>query len=99
MHAPADLLSDRLSPATVYWQDKRVTSFLALRGDEGRGMLGRVASIGDGMASSLSRLLPSPRGAQKPAAGRQDAAAAAGSAAPKVISSACAAVIGVMHHL
>ena len=59
-----------------------MTSFLALRGEEAKGMLSRVASIGDGVASSLGRLMPSPRSPQKSSA-RQDAAASR-QAAPKV---------------
>jgi hypothetical protein len=43
-----------------------VTSFLTLRGDVDRGMLGRVASLGDGVASSLGRLLPQARPRQQP---------------------------------
>ncbi|CAL8462399.1 g1932 [Coccomyxa elongata] len=60
----------------AYYEDKRVTSFLALRGDESKGMLGAVASISDGVASSLGRLLPSPRSPQK-ASPRKDTSASA----------------------
>ncbi|KAK9906858.1 hypothetical protein WJX75_009282 [Coccomyxa subellipsoidea] len=62
----------------AYYEDKRVTSFLALRGEEAKGMLSRVASIGDGMASSLGRLMPSPRSSQTSPA-RQDTARQASS--------------------
>lgn len=62
-----------------------MTSFIALRGDESKGMLGAVASISDGVASSLGRLLPSPRTPQK-ASPRKDtsASAPARQATPKV---------------
>ena len=51
------------------FQDKRVTSYLALRGEEPQGMLGRVASLGDGVASSLGKLLsPQLRGGPTPRA-------------------------------
>lgn len=69
----------------VFLQDKRVTSFLALRGEESKGMLGAVASISDGVASSLGRLLPGPRSPQK-AAPQKDTSASA-QATPKVTHS------------
>ncbi|EIE24067.1 hypothetical protein COCSUDRAFT_65723 [Coccomyxa subellipsoidea C-169] len=70
-----DTADKKPSPSLhAYYEDKRVTSFLALRGEEAKGMLGRVASFGDGMASSLGRLMP--KSPQKNAA-RQDSAASA----------------------
>ena len=46
-----------------------MTSYLALQGEEPRSMLGRVASLGDGVAASLGKLLsPQPRTAPAPRA-------------------------------
>ena len=74
-------------------QDKRVTSFLAQWEGGSGGVLRKVSSLGQGVGSSLSKLLPrappkSPS-LQAPAAAVADSAPASPQAAAQVLPGTC----------